>query len=150
MIPHNGPFDSGISAKRIGTLEIVCCVGKNSPLSQYESVDARALSEQPLLLFSDTFFQTKTIKNWFASASVEPNVSLQTEQLSTAFNMIESGLATGFMFKKLARRNPSLVTISLDPKIFVDISVLRKRDVYAPDCIKELEKYLETTELFEG
>ena len=149
LIPHNTLFDSNISAQKIGTLEIVCCASKLSPLSQYITVDAKALAEYPLLLFADTFFQTKTIKSWFANASVEPNVLLQTEQFSTAKNMIENGLAVGFMFKKLAQKNPSLVTIPLDPPIYADISVLRKKDSYAPDCIKELEDYLQKTAVFE-
>ena len=149
LIPHNTPFDSDISAKKIGTLEIVCCANKLSPLSQYTTIDAKLLSGYPLLLFSDTFFQTRTIKNWFENAEVEPNISLQTEQLSTALNMIENNLAVGFMFKKLAQKNPSLATISLDPPIYVDISVLRKKELYTPDCIKELENYLQKAALFE-
>ena len=148
LIPHDTPFGQDISAKKIGTLEIVCCVNRASPLASIGSVDARALRDYPLLLFSDSFFQTKTIKSWFASASVEPNISLQTEQLSTAQNMIESDLAVGFMFKKLAETNPSIAMLPLDPPIFVDISILRKSDVFSPNCIRELESYLERTELF--
>ena len=149
LIPHTKPFDSHISAKKIGMLEIVCCVSKTSPLSEHRAVDARALADYPLVLFSDTFFQTKTIKSWFANASVEPNISLQTEQFSTAQNMIENHLAVGFMFKKLAQKNPAMVTISLDPPIWVDVSVLRKKDTYAQDCVKELENYLQKGNLFE-
>lgn len=149
VIPHDTTFDSDISAKRIGTLEIVCCVNKASPLAERETVDAVALAGYPLLLFSDSFFQTKTIKHWFECASVEPNISLQTEQLSTAQNMIENDLAVGFMFKKLAVRNSSIAMIPLDPPISVDISILRNRDVYAPDCVKELEDYLQSADLLE-
>lgn len=111
-------------------------------------MDAKALAEYPLLLFADTFFQTKTIKNWFKNASVEPKVILQTEQLSTAQNMIENDLAAGFMFKKLAQKNPFLAMITPDPPIYVDISVLRKKDSYAPDGIKELENYLQKMAIF--
>ena len=147
LIPHNEPFERDISAKKIGTLEIVCCVGRSSPLSERGSVDARALAGYPLLLFADSFFQTKTIKKWFECADVEPNVSLQTEQLSTAQNMIENNLAAGFMFRKLAEKNPSVAILQPDPPILMDISILRKKDVYAPDCIKELEDYLQAAEL---
>ena len=63
--------------------------------------------------------------------------------------MIESNLAIGFMFKKLAEKNPSMTMIPLDPPIYVDISVLRKKDLYAPDCIKGLENYLQKMALFE-
>ncbi len=148
LLPHTKPFDSNISAKKIGTLEIVCCANKTSPISRCNTVDANVLAEYPLVLFFDTFFQTKTIKNWFANASVEPNVLLQTEQFSTAKNMIENNLAVGFMFKKLAQKNSSMATIPLDPPIVVDISVLRKKEAYAVDYIKDFENYLQKRNLF--
>lgn len=142
LLPHTKPFDTGLYAQKIGSLEIVCCASKNHPLSKYQTVDAKTLAEQPLVLFSDTFFQTKTIKNWFANANVDPNVSLQTEQLSTAQSMMEHDLAVGFMFKNLAQKNPLLETISLEPPIYVDVSVLRKKDSYVSDSMKKLECYL--------
>ena len=148
LIPHDTPFDSEITAKKIGTLEIVCCVSKESRLAERKTVDAKALEGYPLLLFTDTFFQTKTIKNWFASASAKPNISLQTEQLSTPQNMIESNLAAGFMFKRLAQKDPAITMLPLDPPIYVHISVLRKKGVYAPDCIKKLEDYLKENSSF--
>lgn len=142
LIPHTKPFDSSITAQKIGTLEIVCCANKNSPLSKYKTVNAEMLAEYPLVLFSDTFFQTKRIRDWFLGAGVEPNVSLQTEQLSTAENMIENDLAVGFMFKNLAEKNPLVATVPLDPPIHVDVSVIRKKDVYVSEGVKKIERYL--------
>ena len=149
LLPHTKPFDISISAKKIGTLEIVCCTSKSNSLSEHKAISPKMLAKQPLVLFSDTFFQTKTIKNWFARESIEPNISIQTEQLSTAQNMIENDIAIGFMFKKLAKKNASMETVSLDPPIFVDISVLRKKDAYALDGIKKLERYFEESSPFE-
>lgn len=148
LLPHIKPFDSSIESKKIGTLEIVCCAAKNDPISQNKSVDAKMLESSPLILFADTFFQTKTIKNWFASANVKPNISIQTEQLSTAQNMIENASLLGFMFKNLAQKNSSMTTIPLDPPIYVDISVLTKKDMYVLDSIKRLEHFLKKNNLF--
>ena len=149
LLPHTKPFDISISAKKIGTLEIVCCANKNHPLLAHKTVAPKMLAEEPLVLFSDTFFQTKTIKNWFAREGIDPNVSIQTEQLSTAQNMIENDLAVGFMFKTLAQKNVSMATVSLDPPIYVDVSVLRKKDSYAFGGIKKLERYLKESNPFE-
>ena len=88
---------------------------------------AEQLQAQPLVLFADTFFQTKMIREWFAKAGASPHVSVQTEQLSTAQNMIENGLAVGFMFKNLVQRSDTLTAISPEPRILVDVSVLKKR-----------------------
>ena len=142
LLPHTKPFSTGFSAQKIGSLEIVCCTAKGNPLSEHATLDAKMLAKQPLVLFANTFFQTKTIKNWFADAGVDPNVAIQTEQLSTAQSMMEHDLAVGFMFKSLAKKNPLLQTISLDPPIYVDISVLRKKDSYVCDTMKKFESYL--------
>ncbi len=149
LLPHTKPFDISISAKKIGTLEIVCCASKSHPLLAHKAIAPKMLAEQPLVLFSDAFFQAKTIKNWFAREGIAPNISIQTEQLSTAQNMIENDLAVGFMFKNLARKNSLVATVSLDPPVYVDISVLRKKDTYAFDGIKKLERYLKERNPFE-
>lgn len=149
LLPHTKPFDSNYSAKKIGSLEIVCCTGKDHPLSAHKAVNAKMLESHRLVLFSDTFFQTKTIKNWFANAGIEPEVSIQTEQLSTAQNMTENNLAVGFMFKNLAQKNPLISTVPLDPPIYMNVSVLRKKDAYVFEGIKRLERYLEEIGPFE-
>jgi len=142
LLPHTKPFGSSLCARKIGSLEIVCCVAGSNPLAGRQSVDAAALAGFPLVLFADTFFQTKTIRSWFADAGVEPNVSLQTEQLSTAQNMIENDLAVGFMFQNYAKKNPAIGTVPLSPPICVDVSVLRKKDSYVFDAMEKLERYL--------
>ena len=149
ILPHTKPFDSSISAKKIGTLEIVCCVNKNNPLAIEKEITPKMLEGTPLVLFSDSFFQTKKIKSWFSEEGVEPTVSIQTEQLSTAQNMIENDLAVGFMFKDVVMKNAWVSTVTLSPKIFVDVSVLRKKDVYDFEGVKNLEKFLKERNIFE-
>ena len=149
ILPHTKPFDSSISSKKIGMLEIVCCMSRNNSLSENKEITPKMLEGQPLVLFSDTFFQTKRIKAWFADEGVEPNISIQTEQLSTAQNMIENDLAVGFVFKALVEKNRSVTTASLSPQIFVDVSVLRKKDVYVFEGVKKLEKFLKDSKPFE-
>ncbi len=149
LLPHTKPFDISISAKKIGTLEIVGCTSKSNPLSEHKAITPKMLENQPLVLFSDTFFQTKTIKKWFAQEGIEPNISIQTEQLSTAQSMIENDIAIGFMFKNLAQKNSYMATASLDPPIFVDISVLRKKDAYTLDGIKKIERYFKEVNISE-
>lgn len=149
LLPHAKPFDSSICAKKIGTLEIVCCVRGCHPLSAAASVSAKELASYPLVLFSDTFFQTQTIREWFARAGAVPSVSVQTEQLSTAESMIESGLAVGFMFKTLVDRNDALTSITPEPRILMDVSVLRKKDVFISEGMKSFERYIQASHPFE-
>ena len=150
LLPHTKPFDISISAKKMGTLEIVCCVNKNNLLSKCKAITPKMLDKQPLILFANTFFNTKMIHSWFACEKINPNVSVQTEQLSTALNMIENDLGVGFMYENLARKNPSIAAVSLNPPVYVDISILRKKDSYASDIIKKFESYLEKSDPFKA
>ena len=96
------------------------------------------------------YFQTKMIREWFAKAGASPRVSVQTEQLSTAQNMIENGLAVGFMFKNLVQRSDTLTAISPEPRILVDVSVLRKKDAFVFRGMKDFERYISEKNPFEN
>lgn len=148
LLPHTKSLDPGLLAKKIGTLEVVCCMSPENPMSQRDSITPDMLRGLPLVLFSDSFFQTKTIRDWFAMAGVEPTVSVQTEQLSTAQSLMENNLAVGFMFKELAQKNQALTTVSLSPAVFLDVSVIRKKDSYLFDSAKRFEDYLKANTLF--
>ena len=141
ILPHTKPLDVSLSAKRIGTLEIVCCTSDNSTLATFGELGAEMLDGEPLVLFPDTFLQTRTIKRWFMRAGISPQVSVQTEQLSTALGVIESGIASGFMFKRLAEGRTGLKTLPLSPAITVDVSIIRKKDGYVSREMKMLENY---------
>lgn len=147
ILPHTKPFDVSLAAKRIGTLDIVCCTSARGPLAAFEELDAQMLDGEPLVLFPDTFLQTRTIKRWFMRSGVSPTVSVQTEQLSTALGVIESGIASGFMFKRLAEGRVGLVTLPLSPQISVDVSIIRKKDGYVSQEMRMLENYFEENKL---
>ena len=133
----------------MGRLEVVCWVNKLDSLAEREEINAKMLEGKPLVLFADTFFQTKTIREWFSSAGAYPTVCVQTEQLSTAESMIESGQAIGFTFGKIASKNGKLRGVSLFPRIFVDVSLVRSKDVFLLDGVKELEKYFKNSNPFD-
>ena len=112
------------------------------------TVRAEQLQAQPLVLFADTFFQTKMIREWFAKAGASPRVSVQTEQLSTAQNMIENGLAVG-LCSKIWCKEATLTAISPEPRILVDVSVLRKKDAFVFRGMKDFERYISEKNPFE-
>lgn len=147
LLPHTKPFDKDLSASRIGTLEIVCTLPRQSPLACERAISAKSLDGYPLVLFSESFFQTKAVKSWFKEAGVLPTVSVRTEQITTAMSMIENGYAAAFAFRRFTEKNPALVSRPLSPPIFVDVSVLRKKDTYATEGIKKLERFLTDSEL---
>ena len=73
-----------------------------------------------------------------------PYIQTQRKEIYDCFAkyMIENDLAVGFMFKNLAEKNPLVATVPLDPPIHVDVSVIRKKDVYVSEGVKKIERYL--------
>lgn len=142
VLPHTQNFENDLSAVKIANLEVVCCVHKDNPLAARKSMDALSLRNTPLVLFADAFFQTKEILAWFARSEIQPNILLQTEQLSTAQNIIENNLAVGFMFKPLAEKNPETVSVPLRDPIYISLSLLRKKDAYMSGSMQRFRRYL--------
>ena len=147
FISHNRGFDPELAAIEVARLEIVCCTVAENPLSKKDKLSPSELSEVPLVMFEDGFFQTAELKRWFAAGGVEPNIIMQTSQLSTMLSLISSNRAAGFMFKPLIDSKPEFIPVSLDSPIFVSISLVRKKDRYLSAGMKRFIKYAEEGEL---
>ena len=63
FIPHKQPIEQCYSSIKAKNLEIVCCVSENNPLSELKSVGAEDLKNVPLVLFKNSFFNSKASKN---------------------------------------------------------------------------------------
>ena len=48
-----------------------------------------------------------------------------------------------------AQKNPSMAPVPLSPPIYVDVSLLRKKDSYVSEGIRKLERYMEESNPFE-
>ena len=100
-------------------------------------------------MFEDGFFQTAEIKKWFAKGVGTPDILMQTAQLSTMLSIISSNTAVGFMFKKIIEKNPEIVPISMSPSIFVDISLVWKKDRYFFSSMRRFKDFLNSEDLLD-
>ncbi len=142
FLPHDRPLDPGLSVLPIDQLEIVCCTTKNHPLSRLKTVSPSALADVPLVLFKNSFFQTEEIKKWFAVEHVTPNILLQTEQLSTVLTIISNHIAAGFMFRHLIETHQDFVPIPMQTPLFVNVSLVWKKDAYFFSCMRKFKEYV--------
>lgn len=131
FLPHDTNFDERFSSAYITKLEVVCCASKDNPLSKTPMADFLTLSHYPVVLFENSFFQTEKIKEKFASQGTSPDILLQTSQLSTMESVVENNLALGFAFRQLIEKNPKLVCVCLDNPLYVDVSLVWKKDKYS-------------------
>lgn len=147
---HNTALDANFSSADIATLEIVCCASKNSPIAQYKSVTPHILKDTSLVLFENSFFQTEEIKKWFALRKVNPNIIMQTKQLSTMLTMISNNVAVGFTFRDVANTKEDFVAIPLKEPMYVTASLVWKKDAYSFGCMEKFKKYVKEKNPFDA
>lgn len=141
FLPHDRPLDGSLAARKVARLEIVCCACSSCPVSDQQTIYAQDLANTPIVLFKNSYFQTETIRKLFAQAGVEPNVLLQSEQLSTIQSLIAGNAAVGFLFRELADTNPQLVSVPIGDGMFVDVSLAWKKNARMLDCMRSFRDY---------
>ena len=85
----------------------------DNPLAQKKEVSFQDLAEQPLVLFPDTFGQTRYLRRLFAQARTEPQILHQTSQVFTILSYIRSGAGVGFLSEEFAQVEKELAAIPL-------------------------------------
>lgn len=117
IIPTNVVDHERFSSVALGEVETVFCVPKEHPLAEKESVDLRAIKNEPLILFDKGFIQYDVITSAFAEAGILPNIVHRSSQLYMIKEFISSGFACGFMFRDIAETIPEIVSIPLSEPI---------------------------------
>ena len=93
-------------------------------------------------MFENSFFQTEKIKKWFAFEKIEPNIIMQTKQLSTMLTMISQNVAVGFAFKEIAQINKSLVAIPCLTPMTADICLVWNKNSYNFNSMEKFKNYI--------
>lgn len=128
VLPHDSQL-SQFETKPVGVMETMCCVSRVHPLRRNQSIAISDLANEPLVLFSNSFFQTEQILERFRNAGITPNVLLQSNQLSTISQMIARNIAIGFVFNSVAYSMHDVVPISLFPNMNFSVSLAWNPDV---------------------
>lgn len=123
FLPHEEPL-AAYHSVQIGTLETVCCTSLIHPIGRQKQVAVSQLEGEPLVLFSNGFFQTQHVLQRFDRVGITPNILMQSEQLSTIRSIISRNMAIGFLFEKIARPDRNIVTVPLDPPMKVMVSLV--------------------------
>ena len=147
---HNNSLDAKFKLIKIARLEIVCCASKDSPIAQFKSVTPDILKDTSLVLFENSFFQTEEIKKWFTLKKVNPNIIMQTKQLSTMLTMISNNVAVGFTFRDVANTKEDFVAIPLKEPMYVTASLVWKKDAYSFGCMEKFKKYVKEKNPFDA
>lgn len=142
FLPHDGPMDARLKSQPLIEFDNVCCVSKYHRLSQKETLTIEDIKDEHLVLFKNSFFQTERILERFKQSGYNPNILLNTAQVTTMQNMAASGLAVGFIFKFLLESTPGLVGIPLNPPMRTQISLVWKQGEHLSSNMNHLIQFV--------
>ena len=142
FMPHKEMMKNNFSSFHVGKLEIVCCTSKNNHIGNCESVSPNDLSKVPIVLFKNSFFQTDEIKKWFVESGIQPEILLQTDQVSTVKSIIKNNVAAGFLFRQLAVEEPDVFISKLEKDMYANVSLVWRKDCYFTESMKVFLDYI--------
>ena len=149
FLPHTGSLDPSVTCRPAATLEVCCCAEKAHPLHPLSPIGPKDLQDIPLVLFENNFLQTERIFQWFQTEKITPKILLQTQQLSTMLQMLESGQAVGFLFRELVDAHPSLRIIPTEKPISLQVSLAKVSGMPNSRAMDLFFQYFDTKNPFE-
>ena len=114
-------------------------VHKDHPLAGRTAVDLMDLAQEPLVLFKDTFGQTRYLRRLFAACQIHPPILHQTSQVFTILEYIRHQAAVGFLSEEFARDEKNLVAIPVKQIAIGHVNFVWNRN---PEQFPALKQFL--------
>lgn len=110
--------------------EMVVCMPKNHRLAKEKFITYEQLAQEPLVLFKEGYFQRDVIKAVGQKTGMKANVNLETDQISLTKSLTRRGFGITLFLKMVISDDPDLIGISLNPPVYVDLSLAWKKKAY--------------------
>jgi DNA-binding transcriptional LysR family regulator len=110
--------------------KLVFCVAKNHPLAHKESIAAKDLDNENIILFNKDSVQNHLLKERFESSHVNPNIIMQGSQLYTIINFIRNGTCGCFLYESTMAGLSKYKAIPFEPSINTNIGLVWKKGRY--------------------
>lgn len=124
--------------------ELLFCISENHPLAEKNRISFDELKNIPLILMREGSFQTTKIEEEFKNLNITPNVVLYSDQTNTVKNLLKTQKVGAFFIKEFLEENDNLKSISLNPKIEIDVMMLWKKNSLR---LREIKEFIKTMNL---
>ncbi|MBQ7363049.1 MAG: LysR family transcriptional regulator [Clostridia bacterium] len=142
FISHSEPLPEGYSSLPVGCEETVLAVSDKNPLSTRHSVTPEELADEPLALFGEGYFITERVMKLFAERGLTARVMHTSTQLSAQLKLISANVASGFLFRSIAKSREGIVAVSVEPPLFTDISLVWRSGGLETDGMKKFKELI--------
>ena len=131
------------NSRIIDTEDLLFCVSPDHPLAEQKALLLTMLADEPLILFNTDSVQVMTLIRQFKAVGINPRIILNTSQITTLINMVESGHMGTFLYRSIVEAHPDIVGIPVMPSIEQRIGVIWKKGKYQNATTEKVIKYIE-------
>jgi DNA-binding transcriptional LysR family regulator len=122
-------FPEALSWQPLMREEMVACVASSHHLAGKSAITLQEMSQEPLVLFNEGYFQRQYLTEAMAQLSLEPNVVFETNLVPLLKEIVAGGGGVTTLLK-MAANEPGLTAIPFDPSLFVEAGVVWKKNSY--------------------
>ncbi len=107
--------------------KIVLCVGEQHPLKERKRVSIELLNQAPMVLYQQDYFIRQKLDQVCEQHRVSPDIRLQTNFLPLLTRMVKHNLGASVGLEMMAKQEPGVIGIQLQPKMEVQMAVAWKK-----------------------
>ncbi|MBP1155655.1 MULTISPECIES: LysR family transcriptional regulator [unclassified Paenibacillus] len=123
--------------------EMVVCLPVGHSLARRSSLRLEEILNEPLVLFKEGYLQRKIIMESSHTATVQPNVTFSTNQLSLIKSLVSEGFGiTLFLRMVIKHDDHQLVPVSLNPPVFLHLGASWRKDTYLSKACQTFMNFL--------
>lgn len=112
---------------RLTQQEILLAVSSDHHLANKKSVTFADLRQEKFILLKTNFFHRHAVLKRCKAEGVDPTIVFNSGQIETVKSLVAHGVGISFLMRMALERLPSIVGVSLDPPLHVQIGLAWKK-----------------------
>ena len=105
-------------------------VPEDSDLAARKAITLQDVEAHSLIMLKEGSFLRQMMLQKMKTASVTPNIVLESNQVVTIMGLVASGVGIAFLLDMIVRDTPGIRAIPLATPVYVDVGLAWKRDRY--------------------
>ena len=134
--------DSNYQFQILRTSRLMLCISRSSDLAARETVTLEELGQEPVVMLTDHYSQTRFLKRIFEAHGISPNVILYTHQVISILQFIKQNAAVGFLPEEYLEGNPDIIGFAMPDIPPASICMVWKKDPYHYSAVKKFTAFL--------
>lgn len=144
LLLKESQINKEITFKPIEKRHLRLCINSNHKLAKKKSVNFLDLKNEPLILFNTEFYISKVVHNFFKKKNIEPNIVLETTQVSTIERFIHKNLAASILIDGCLSEDDGIAIKPIDDIGSITIGLAWKKNHFITNSVKKMINFIDS------